>query len=110
MDVLHQLLVQILLAIVIPVITVIGILLGKLIKKSISHIDNKLMQGLAWQAVLWVEQTFQNLHGKDKFDKAYEWLANKLPGVEEKDIERAIEAAVKEMNTQFPKVAGSPAS
>ena len=104
----QQLLGSILLAILVPVATAIGVLLGKLIKKAISHIDNKIIQQLAWQAVLWVENTFKDLHGKDKFDKAYEWLAKKLPGIEKEDIEKAIETAVKEMNIQFPKVPNLP--
>ena len=108
MDILQQLLGSILLAVLVPVATAIGVLLGKLIKKAISHIDNSIAQQLAWQAVLWVENTFKDLHGKDKFDKAYEWLAKKLPGVEKEDIEKFIETAVKEMNSQFPKVPSSP--
>jgi len=103
MDILNQCLCSILLAVLIPIATAIGALLGRLIKRAISKIDNALLQQLAWQAVLWVEQTFKDLHGKDKFDKAYEWLAKKLPGVEKEDIEKAIEAAVKTMNEQFPK-------
>jgi len=107
MDILNQCLGSILLAVLIPIATAIGALLGRLIKRAISKIDNALLQQLAWQAVLWVEQTFKDLHGKDKFDKAYEWLAKKLPGVEKEDIEKAIECAVREMNAQFPKVSNS---
>ena len=99
----HDLLGQILLGILIPLLTIIGTLLGKLIKKAITHIDNKMLQGLAWQAVLWVEQTFKKLDSQDKFNTAYAYIAHKLPGVEAKDIKAAIEAAVKQMNSQIPK-------
>ncbi|OQX78905.1 MAG: phage holin [Candidatus Omnitrophica bacterium 4484_70.1] len=103
MDILNQCLGSILLAVLVPVATTIGVLLGRLIKRAISHIDNKILQDLAWQAVLFVEQKFTELHGKDKFDKAYEYIAKKLPGVDKEDIEKAIEAAVKAMNEEFPK-------
>ena len=107
MDILHQLLGNILLAVLIPVGTAVGVLLGRLIKKAISHVDNALARQLAWQAVLWAENTFKDLDGKGKFNLTYRWLAKKLPGVEGKDIEKFIEAAVKEMNSQFPKVPSS---
>ena len=107
MDILHQLLGNILLAALIPIGTAIGVLLGRLIKKAISHIDNALARQLAWQAVLWVENTAKDTDSKGKFNMAYNWLAKKLPGVEEMDIQKFIEAAVKEMNSQFPKLPGS---
>ena len=107
MDILNQLVGPILLAILTPLAAAVGMLLAQLIKRAIAHIDNAIAQQLAWQAVIWVEQTFTDLHGKDKFNKAYEWLAKKLPGVEKEDIEKFIETAVKEMNNQFPKVSNS---
>ena len=106
MDILQHLLGSILLAVLIPVATAIGALLGRLLKKGIAHIDNTLLQQLAWQAVLWVEQTFKDLDNKKKFNAAYDWISRKLPGVDSNDIEKAIEAAVKQMNGQFPKAPG----
>ena len=102
-EILNQVLSSLLVAVLIPIATAIGVLLGKLIKRAISKIDNAILQDLAWQAVLFVEQKFKELHGQDKFNKAYEYVARKLPGVDAEDIERAIEAAVKAMNEQFPK-------
>lgn len=107
MDILNPILATILVAALTPIAIILGKLLAKLIKKGINSIDNTLIRGLAWQAVLFVDQKFKTMHGKDKFDQAYTWLAKKLPGVDAEDIEQAIEAAVKEMNSTFPKAPGA---
>jgi len=94
---------QILVALLIPIAGVIGTLLGKLIVEALSKIKSEKLQAFAWTAVYFVEQKFQDLHGEDKFGKAYEIIADKLPGISQADIERAIEAAVSSMNKAFPK-------
>jgi len=103
----QQILGSLLVAILIPVATAIGFLLAKLIRKGISKIDSEALQGMAWTAVHFVEQKFRDLHGKDKFDRAYEIVASKLPGVEKGNIEQAIESCVNAMNKEFPKGGGS---
>lgn len=103
----QQILGNLLIAVLIPVATAIGFLLAKLIKKSISQIDSEALQSLAWTAAHFVEQKFRDLHGKDKFDKAYEIVASKLPGVEKENIEQAIESCVNAMKKEFPKGEGS---
>jgi len=85
-EILQQALGNILLAVLIPIATAIGMLLGRLLKKAINRIDNEVIQGVCWQAVLFAEQKFEQLHGKAKFDKAYEYAASKLPGVSGEDI------------------------
>ena len=107
METLHQFLGSILVAVLIPVATALGALLGKLIKVGISHINNRILQDVAWQAVLWVEQTAKGIEGSKKFNKALDWIARKLPGVSADEAENAIEAAVRQMNAQFPKVPSS---
>lgn len=99
----QQILGSLLIAILIPVAAALGLLLAKLIKKGISKIDSEALQSVAWSAVHFVEQKFRDLHGKDKFDKAYEIIASKIPGVEKENIEQAIESCVNAMNKEFPK-------
>lgn len=93
----------ILLAIALPVAAIIGKLLATLIKKGISKIDNTIAQQLAWQAVVWAENTLKNASGQEKFDKTYEWLAAKLPGMKKDDIAKFIETALAEMDANLPK-------
>lgn len=89
---------NILIAILIPIATALGIFLGKLIKGAIAKIENETLQAVAWTAITFVDQKFKDLHGKDKFDKAYEAIAKKLPGVNKEAVEQAIESAVNSMN------------
>jgi len=106
-EILQTLFGNILMAVLIPVAAAVGLLLATLIKKAISKIDSEAIQAVAWQAVLFAEQKFKDMHGKDKFDKAYEYVAGKLPGVSKEDIEKAVEAAVGAMNKEFPKAPSS---
>ncbi len=96
-----QFLGSILVAILIPVATGLGTLLGKLIKKAINRIENATLQELAWTAVRWAEQKFKNLPGDERFKKVEEYITEKLPGVNKEDIERAIEAAVKQLHIEL---------
>ena len=107
MEILHQFLGSILVAVLIPVAGAVGALLGKLIKAGISHINNRILQDVAWQAVLWVEQTAKGIEGSKKFSKALDWITRKIPDVSYDEAEKAIETAVKQMNAQFPKVPSS---
>jgi hypothetical protein len=88
----------ILLAIALPVAAIIGKLLATLIKKGISKIDNSIAQQLSWQAVVWAENTLKTSTGSEKFQKAYEWMAAKMPGMNKEDIEKFIETALAEMD------------
>ena len=103
----QQILGSLLVAVLIPVAAALGLLLAKLIKKAISKINSEAMQSIAWTAVHFVEQKFKDLHGDDKFDKAYEIVAGKIPGVEKEDIEQAIESAVASLHAELGEKVGS---
>lgn len=105
----QPLLTNILLAVLIPIATFIGGLAAWAINLGISKIKNSMAQQLAMQAVLWAEQKFKGLKGSERYEKAVDWLASKLPGVKHEDLDRFIEAAVGAMNSQvkIPKASAS---
>ena len=90
------------------VIWLIFAALGFGIKKLVTRIlDTKEKKDLAYDVVLFVEQKFTELHGKDKFDKAVERFTTILTerGIKTSttEIEALIEAAVGAFNDAFDK-------
>ena len=88
------------------------------IKVKIRHIHNIALRQFLWavamEAVLYVEQKYKKLKGTEKFEKAVEIVESKIDDftermglgrevVSDKDIEVAIEAAVKAMNESWGK-------
>ena len=87
----------------------LGTLLAIFLKKMISKINNESLQQAAYIAVRFVEKKFAHIASSEKFNIAYEKIAAKLPGVEDSNIEEAIEAALKGLDIELGKKAGSAA-
>lgn len=90
----------------------------QLVKTKIADIQNVALRAFissaATEVVLYVEQKYKKLKGTEKFEKAVEVLEDKIDDftekiglgrevVSDKDIEVAIEAAVKAMNESWGK-------
>jgi len=104
-----------LLAYVVSKLVSVGI---QLVKTKIADIQNVALRAFissaATEVVLYVEQKYKKLKGTEKFEKAVEVLEDKVDDftekiglgrevVSDKDIEVAIEAAVKAMNESWGK-------
>jgi len=95
---LTQLLGQVLLLVVTAILPALARLLGKFLSKKIEEADNELLARVAGMAVLWVEQKYKNLESEEKFQKAFEYIEEKLKklkiNVDSKDIANVIEATL----------------
>jgi LL-H family phage holin len=95
---LTQLLGQILILVVTVVLPLLAKLIGSFVSKKIAEADNELLARVAGMAVLWVEQKYGDISGTEKFQKAYEYIAEKLAKmhikVDASDIEKVIEATL----------------
>ena len=90
-----------LVALLIPVAGILGTLLGKLLVSLIGKIRNETLQQLAYTGVRWAEQQLKTTPGSDRFASVRNYIAGKLPGVDEEDVRKAIEAAVKTLHIEL---------
>ncbi|HCF51249.1 MAG TPA: phage holin [Syntrophomonas sp.] len=94
------------------VIPVIAVMVVELIRRYLGlqkmaqvneAITNK--KALALIAVRFAEQTYQDLHGEEKFNKAASWLAEQVDqygfNVSETEIKGLIEAALRQLKDEF---------
>jgi hypothetical protein len=67
----------------------------------------KTKSAYATLAVQFVEQAYKDLHGKEKFEKAADWLSDQLGKVglevDEDDLKGLIESALKNAQAEFKK-------
>lgn len=93
-----QLLGQILILVVTVILPLLARLVGKFLSKKIEEADNELLARVAGMAVLWVEQKSEGLGSDEKFQKAYEYIEEKLKklkvDVDSEDIANVIEATI----------------
>ena len=71
---------------------------GKALKRWAEREDHQKLRQAAAEAVRWAAQKMQDSLGKEKYEAVAEKIASKLPWVEEKELEQAIEAAVHDLN------------
>lgn len=88
------------------ILTAAGALIGAAISKAYRKwVNTREKKELAKIAVTAVEQIYQNLHGEEKFAKAYEALSEMLEEhgikITSLEIKMLIEAAVGEANKAF---------
>lgn len=88
------------------ILTAVGALIGAAISKAYRKwVNTREKKELAKIAVTAVEQIYQNLHGEEKFLKAYEALSEMLEEhgikITSLEIKMLIEAAVGEANKAF---------
>lgn len=88
-------------------VTIFGILGMALRNLAAKYLDTPMKQQLAKLAVQFVEQTYKDLHGKDKLNAAFVTLSGMLAekGIRASESEMTvlIEAAVAEFNEVFKK-------
>ena len=92
--------------IIYAILTAAGALIGAAISKAYRKwVNTREKKELAKIAVTAVEQIYQNLHGEEKFAKAYEALSEMLEEhgikITSLEIKMLIEAAVGEANKAF---------
>jgi LL-H family phage holin len=79
----------------------IALIKKKIGTEKITKIEQelRLKQGLAYDAVKFVEQAYVDLHGKDKLEQAVNWVCDRLheKGIEinEDEIEGLVESALR---------------
>lgn len=88
------------------ILYMVAIALGMAARKYVGPLLlNKVVEICARNAVLFVEQTFKDLHGEDKFNKALETLSETLARYKIKisaaEMRLMIEAAVGKFNNAF---------
>jgi LL-H family phage holin len=92
--------------------TVIAVFLANYIKKRIGverikQIEAEIAakQELAQLAVRFVEQVYKDLHGEEKYNKAAEWLTNRIKelglNITEEEVKGLIEAAIRTFKDTF---------
>lgn len=95
---------QIMQAVMYIIVCILAAAAGKYIKPLL---QNKVVEVFAKNAVLFVEQTYKDLHGDDKLNKALERLSAKLAtwkiNVTADEMKFMLEAAVGEFNKVFNK-------
>lgn len=95
---------EIVVMIVTAVFGMLGVVVKNLVKK---HLNDNTKKDVAKTVVLFAEQCFKDLHGKEKLqaalNRASEILAEKGIEVSVLEMETLIEAAVAEFNEAFKK-------
>ena len=90
--------------IIVAVFGMLGVVIKNIVKK---YLNEKIAQDVVKAAVLFVEQCFNHLHGKEKLDaavnRASEVLTAKGIKISAVELETLIEAAVAEFNEAFKK-------
>ncbi len=89
--------------VIVTILGWVGRLVGKFVSKKIEGIENDALQTAAYVAVRFVEDAYKKTEGKAKFEKAYESIAKKFPGIEKEDIEAAIRAMFVNFKAEMPK-------
>lgn len=97
------------LSLVIPVIAVmiVEVIRRYLGLQKMAQINRAIVskKALALIAVRFVEQSYQDLHGQEKFDKAAEWLVEQVNqygfSISESEIKGLIEAALHQLKDEF---------
>lgn len=115
-DILETFLAPVVSGILLYVIGKIGKVLIELVKKKIAELDNVALQAFirtaACEVVLYIQQKYETLSNTEKFEKAVAALESKVDDFTEKlnlgrniisskDIEMAIEAAVKSLKDNW---------
>ena len=99
---------QLMLTILYLVATILAIWAAKYVKPLL---QNKVVQVFAENAVDFVEQTFKELHGEEKLNKALEALSLKLARwnikITAAEMKIMLEAAVKKLNDEYAKRAAA---
>lgn len=79
-------------AIAVPLAAIIGVYLARMLKQVVSRLDCERKEHWAWLAINWTIDQFPGLVKTKQFEEAVRWMADKVPGMDRKEIEDFIRA------------------